>query len=73
MPCRQIQNHLDITIACIFIILSFMPWVVKALQTRNIKNQKLKTTKRDHKKANKQDVRQYSIDSKVQDNIQLPL
>ena len=33
----------------------------------------LKTTNRDHKKANKQDMRYYSVDSKAQDNIQLPL
>ena len=33
----------------------------------------LKSTNRDHKKENKQDRRYYSIDSKGQDNIQLPL
>ena len=41
------------------------------LEILKIKN--LKTTNRDHKKANKQDMKYYSIDSKAQDNIQLPL
>ena len=45
----------------------------KTKQTRYIKNQRFKTTNRDHKKANKQDVRYYSINSNGQDNIQLPL
>ena len=38
-----------------------------------LKIKDLKTTNRDHKKANKQDVRYRSIDSNGQDNIQLPL
>ena len=38
-----------------------------------LKIKDLKTTNRDHKKANKQDIRYYSIDSNGQDNIQLPL
>ena len=33
----------------------------------------LKTTNRDRRKANKQDIRYYSIDSNGQNNIQLPL
>ena len=41
------------------------------LEILKIKN--LRTTNRDHKKANKQDMKYYSIDSKSQDNIQLPL
>ena len=38
-----------------------------------LKIKDLKTTNRDRKKASKQDRRYYSIDSKEQDNIQLPL
>ena len=38
-----------------------------------LKIKDLKTTNRDRKKANKQDIRYYSIDSNGQDNIQLPL
>ena len=39
-----------------------------------IKNHRFKNYKyRDGKKANKQDIRYYSIDSNRQDNIQLPL
>ena len=38
-----------------------------------LKSKDLKTTNRDRKKANKQDIRYYSIDSNGQDNIQLPL
>ena len=38
-----------------------------------LKIKDLKTTNRDCKKANKQDIRYCSIDSKGQDNIQLPL
>ena len=38
-----------------------------------LKIKDLKTTSRDRKKANKQDIRYYSIDSNGQDNIQLPL
>ena len=38
-----------------------------------IKIKDLKTANRDHKKANKQDIRYYLIDSNGQDNIQLPL
>ena len=50
-----------------------MPWAVKKLSKLVIlKIKDLKTTNRDRKKANKQDVTQYSIDSKVQDNIHLP-
>ena len=41
------------------------------LDILNIKD--LKTTNRDRKKANKQDIRYYSIDSNGQDNIQLLL
>ena len=41
--------------------------------TRYMEINDLKTTKRDCKKANKQDKRYYSIDSNGQDNIQLPL
>ena len=41
--------------------------------TRYIKNQDLKTTNGDRKKANKQAIRYCSIDSNGQDNIQLPL
>ena len=38
-----------------------------------LKIKDLKTTNRDRKKANKQDIRYYSTDSNGQDNIQLPL
>ena len=38
-----------------------------------LKVKDLKITNRDRKKANKQDIRYYSIDSNRQDNIQLPL
>ena len=38
-----------------------------------LKIKDLKTTNRDRKKANKQDIRYYSIDSNGQDNIQLSL
>ena len=38
-----------------------------------LKIKDLKTKNRDDKKANKQDIRYYSIDSNGQDNIQLPL
>ena len=38
-----------------------------------LKIKDLKAINRDCKKANKQDVRYYSIDSNGQDNIQLPL
>ena len=38
-----------------------------------LKIKDLKITNRDCKKANKQDIRYYSIDSNGQDNIQLPL
>ena len=38
-----------------------------------LKIEDLKTTNTDRKKANKQDIRYYSIDSNGQDNIQLPL
>ena len=38
-----------------------------------LKIKDLKTINRDCKKANKQDIRYYSIDSNGQDNIQLPL
>ena len=38
-----------------------------------LKTKDLKTTDRDRKKANKQDIRYYSIDSNGQDNIQFPL
>ena len=38
---------------------------------RYIKSQRFKITNRDRKKANKQDIRYYSIDSNGQDNIQL--
>ena len=34
-----------------------------------LKIKDLKTTNRDHKKANKQDIRYYSIDSNGQDNM----
>ena len=37
------------------------------------KNRTFKTTNKDCKKANKQDIRYYPIDSKEQDNIQFPL
>ena len=37
-----------------------------------LKIKDLKTTNRDRKKANKQDIRYYSIDSNGQDNNQLP-
>ena len=57
MPCRQIQNHLDI-VANRNPNLSFMPWAVKKLHKLEIlKIKDLKTKNRDHKKANKQDVR----------------
>ena len=42
----------------------------KTKQTRYTKNQ---TFNRDHKKANKQDIRYCSVDSNGQDNIHLPL
>ena len=38
-----------------------------------LKIKDLKTTNRDHKKANEQDIRYYSIDSNGRNNIQLPL
>ena len=38
-----------------------------------LKIKDLKPTNRNFEKANKQDIRYYSIDSKGQDNIQLPL
>ena len=38
-----------------------------------LKIKDLKNKNRDGKKANKQDIRYYSIDSKGQDNVQLPL
>ena len=44
---------------------------VMILDILKIKN--LKTTYRDRKKANKQNIRYYLIDSNGQDNIQLPL
>ena len=51
-----------------------MPWASKKPTKPDvIKINDLKTTNRDHKKANKQDIRYYSIDSNGQDNIQLPL
>ena len=43
------------------------------IQLDILKIKDLKTTNRDRKKANKQDIRYYSIDSNRQDNIQLPL
>ena len=46
-------------------------FIVILLDILQIKD--LKTTNRDCKKANKQDIRYYSIDSNGQDNIQLPL
>ena len=45
----------------------------KTKQTRYIKIKVLRSTNRDHKKAFKQDIRYYSIDSNGQDNIQLSL
>ena len=39
-----------------------MPWAAKTKQTRYIKIKDLKITNRDHKKANKQDIRYYSMD-----------
>ena len=42
-------------------------------QTRYIKIKDVKTTNKDCKKANKQDIWYSSIDSNRQDNIQLPL
>ena len=51
-----------------------MPWATKKPSKLDIlKIKDLKTTNRDRKKANKQDIRYYSIDSNGQDNIQLPL
>ena len=42
-------------------------------KTSKLKIKDLKATNRGRKKANKQDIRYYSIDSKGQENIQLPL
>ena len=51
-----------------------MPWAAKKPSKLDIlKIKDLKTTNRDRKKANKQDIRYYSIESNGQDNIQLPL
>ena len=38
-----------------------------------LKIKRFKNFNKDHKKANKQDIRYYSIDSNRQDNIQLSL
>ena len=51
MPCRQIQNHLDI-VANRNPSLSFMPWAVKKLHKLEIlKIKDLKTKNRDCKKS----------------------
>ena len=54
MPCRQIQNHLDI----VGNRNPNMLWALKKLHKLEIlKVKDLKTKNRDGKKANKQDVR----------------
>ena len=43
------------------------------IQSHILKIKDLKTTNRDRKKANIQDIRYYSTDSNGQDDMQLPL
>ena len=51
-----------------------MSWAAKEPSKLDIlKIEDLKTTNKDRKKANKQDIRYYSINSNGQDIIQLPL